>query len=502
MQTISSVDPALLDALPDALGDALGLVIAELRREWERELAQVSAEARAAVASATAALAEVRAENAELRGLLRERVDGEVAQLKAALALVKNGEPGRDADPEVVADLAARRVSAELSATIKADVEAIHADVEALGAGLDEKIAGYVAAAVARLPVPKDGKDGEPGQDANPEVIAAVVAERVQAETGRMREDMELELEAINRSAQFQLDTAIAALPVPKDGEPGSPGQSVTLEDVAPLVREMVATEVAALPPAQSGEPGKDADPEQVRAIIVEELQVAVKAIPAPQDGHTPTEEELLPIVERVAQRIIEAIPVPKDGEPGPPGRDGKSADPEEMRAFVRDEVKALPKPADGHSPTAGELAPLMKEAAVEAVVALPQPVHVRKTLIDRAGCLVALMSDGSADEVGQVVGKDGRDGRDIDPASVEAMIAKKFDELPIPKDGRDGKDAEIIDLFAPADTTEHISKAVRALNEIPAIHQTQIEAPRGKQIRIERGAKGELIGEVTYGAD
>lgn len=445
----------LSDLWPDeALADALGLVIAKMRAEWEREVERIGAEARAMVAAATAALAEVRAENAELRGLLRERVDGEVAQLKAALALVKNGEPGRDADPEVVVDLAARRVSAELTEAIRADVAAIQSDVQAIGAALDEKIAGHVAAAVADIPVPKDGKDGEDGKDADPEVVAAIVGERLQAEVFQVREDMEAELLAINQSAQSQLDTAIAALPVPKDGEPG-----------------------------------KDADPEIVRALVVEELQQAVKSLPLPQDGHTPTEEELLPIIERVVQRSVDALPPAKDGEPGQNGLDGKDAPAVTTERVGEAVLPLLPveiaRYFEANPPPAGRPG----RDGIDGKDGAPgkdgsNGLGIKALLIDRNKNLVATLDDGSVKELGPAIGSDGRNGADG-------------------KDGRDGKDAEIIDLFAPPDTTEHISKAVRVLNEIPAIHhQAQTTTPREKEIRIGRGPNGELIGKTTYGSD
>lgn len=74
-----------------------------------------------------------------------------------------------------------------------------------------------VDAAIAGLPKPKDGKD----------VDMAAVAKMV--------------------------SDAVAALPAPEPGRPGDPGKSVTLEDVAPLIRSEVEKTVAALPAPKDG---------------------------------------------------------------------------------------------------------------------------------------------------------------------------------------------------------------------------------------------------------
>src|SRR5688572_24586851 len=84
---------------------------------------------------------------------------------------------------------------------------------------------GELSTRVDQLPMPKDGKDGLDGKDADPVQIKALV------------------------------DEAVAQIPAPKDGT------SVTVEDVAPLIEERVKAAVAEVPlPAN----GKDADPEVI----------------------------------------------------------------------------------------------------------------------------------------------------------------------------------------------------------------------------------------------
>ena len=84
---------------------------------------------------------------------------------------------------------------------------------------------------------------------------------------------------------------AAELIPVPKDGEPGEPGKSVTAEDVQPLVDEAVVKAISAIPMPKNGEPGKKGDPgesipvETVQAMIDEAVAKAVSAIEKPADG-------------------------------------------------------------------------------------------------------------------------------------------------------------------------------------------------------------------------
>lgn len=100
-----------------------------------------------------------------------------------------------------------------------------------------EVVANEVARAVAALPVPKDG---EPGKDADPAMIGSIVAFQVQRE----------------------VSDAIAALPKPKDGEPGKDAEPIHPDTIALMVHEAVDKAMVALPKPEhgkAGEPGRDA---------------------------------------------------------------------------------------------------------------------------------------------------------------------------------------------------------------------------------------------------
>lgn len=72
------------------------------------------------------------------------------------------------------------------------------------------------------------------------------------------------------------LDELVAALP---SAEPGS---SVTVDDVAPLIRDEIAKAVADIPKAMDGQ---SVTPEDVRPLLVELVGDAVKALPVPENG-------------------------------------------------------------------------------------------------------------------------------------------------------------------------------------------------------------------------
>jgi hypothetical protein len=169
---------------------------------------------------------------------------------------------------------------------------------------------------------------------------------------------------------------AVAEIPPPKDGVDGkdgangADGASVSAADVAAMVDSIVAEYVAQLPPPVNGvdgKDGKDADPIDI-ADVARELA---------------TLPEIKTVLDLLAAEAVvkhfEAHPVQhgkdgrdgKDGEPGPRGSDGAKGDPGRDGLDVKDMFRA-----DG-------------------------------------GRLVAVMSDGSTKDLGEFVGKDGRDGKD-----------------------------------------------------------------------------------------
>jgi hypothetical protein len=138
-------------------------------------------------------------------------------------------------------------------------------------------------------------------------------------------------------------------------------------------VQQMVADAMAVIPPAQ---PGKDADPEEMRREIAEQVKAAVSAIPAPKDGNSVTLDDVRPLIDEAVTKAVAAIPLPKDG------------------------------------------------------------ADVAGGTIDRDGHLIITLSNGTTKDFGLVVG---RDGVDADMDALEQSIVEKVAAIPLPKDGLDG---------------------------------------------------------------
>jgi hypothetical protein len=179
------------------------------------------------------------------------------------------------------------------------------------------------------------------------------------------------------------------------------------------VILQLVQDEIAKLPPAEPGEPGKDADIEQLPALVAEEVERAVAVLPVPKDG--------------------ESI----KGEPGEPGKD---ADPALVAALVAEEVEravaALPPSKDGASVMVEDVLPDILDEVKAAVAALPEPRSVKNVIVNRSGEAVYTFSDGSTENIGQVAGKD---GNDVDWAAVETKLRELVDAIPVPRDGKDG---------------------------------------------------------------
>jgi hypothetical protein len=188
-----------------------------------------------------------------------------------------------------------------------------HRDIAVLMDGIAPVLRGYVEKAfepigARMLALEKRFNDMPAPRDPDPVMILRLVEETVAklppAEPGKDA-DPALVAELV--------DKAVAALPPPKDGDPGS---SVTVEDLAPLVAEEVAKAV-------SGIQLPSVDWSEVDKMIGDK----VEAIPAPQNGKDADPEQIAAMVAVEVERVVAAIPPAKDGadgKEGAPGRDGR----------------------------------------------------------------------------------------------------------------------------------------------------------------------------------
>jgi hypothetical protein len=163
-----------------------------------------------------------------------------------------------------------------------------------------------------------------------------------------------------------------------------------------------------------------------------------------------------------------------------PPPENGKDADPELVASLVAEQVKeaveALPAPQDGKSVVVEDVVPLIEAEVTKAVAALPVPRSIKGVVVDREGKAVFTYSDGSTENIGQVVG---RDGTDVDWAAVEVKLRELVDAIPKPKDGKDGFSLDDFDC-QPVD--ERTIKLMFTQGD--AVHSYELEFP----VIIDRG--------------
>jgi hypothetical protein len=395
------------DVLPDALASVLGKVVADARREWIKAADLIAAEARATIA-------ELRAENLQLRAQLQGTFDTEIARLREATAAVRDGAPGERgpegpaADPEIIRQMVDERVAQIPPPRDGMDGKSIDP------AEVDAMIGERLTRAVADLPPAERGEQGPPG----PAPDYGIVLERSEP--------------LLRNLIEARWDDWTKTLPLPERGEqgpqgdPGPAGQNADMDLVARIVDERVAQ----LPPAKDGDHGRDgqdADPAVIERMVAE----AVAKIPQPQDGAPGADADPELMRQMVAEEVARLPPAERGpaGEPGPKGAD---ADPASIERIVAEAVAKIPQPQDG--PPGKDADPalvkaLVNETIAKAVAELPEPARgergppgeagptgrdgtgVAGALIDRSGALVLTLSDGTVRDLGPIVGTDGSPG-------------------------------------------------------------------------------------------
>lgn len=218
-------------------------------------------------------------------------------------------------------DAALLRVLADATrGFVSASIEPLHARIRELDAELR-----LCRSCIDGLPAPRDGKDAV----LDPEMLRSMVALAVDAiprpENGSsvsiqdvepmLRDLVAARVSEIPPVAAERVDMdqvralvgeAVAALPPPANGDPGS---SVTIADLAPLLDEQVPAEirrqieaaVAALPPPRDGTNGEAPDPAEIEAMVARSVSEAVARIPRAADGEPGRDAlqiELMPAID------------------------------------------------------------------------------------------------------------------------------------------------------------------------------------------------------------
>ena len=280
-------------------------------------------------------------------------------------------------------------------------------------------VEALVKKAVAEIPAPKDG------ESVTVDDVRPLIEEVVRAEVQALPLPEAPELPDVEALVQ----KAVAEIPTPKDGE------SVTVDDVRPLVKDVVREEVQALPVPELPD---------VEALV----QKAVEALPVPQDGKSVTVDDVRPLVKDVVREEVQALPVPELPD---------------VEALVQKAVEALPVPQDGKSVTVDDVRPLIEETVRAEVQALPLPEAPElpdvAALVKNAVAEIPAPQDGKSvtlDEVRPLVEEVVRAEVQALPLpevpelpNVEEMVQKAMAtvEIPEPKHGENGKDALQIEV-------------------------------------------------------
>lgn len=162
------------------------------------------------------------------------------------------------------------------------------------------------------IPAPKNG---EPGRDADMDELKSYLQELV-SEIPAAKDGKSVTLDDVAPMIRDEVAKAVAEVPPAKDGE------SFTVDDVRPVLAELVSKAVADLPQPQ---PGKDADMDSLRA----HLDGLVKSLELPKAASV---EEVAAFFERrfsdlslswerqardTFDKAADRMPIPKNGENG-----------------------------------------------------------------------------------------------------------------------------------------------------------------------------------------
>lgn len=251
-------------------------------------------------------------------------------------------------------------------------------------------------------------------------------------------------------------------------------------DEIVQVVREYVGQQLAAIS-KQIGDLAARVDQLPVPkdgkdadpAQIKALVDEAVAQIPVPKDGTSVTVEDVAPLIEDCVKAAVAALPVPADG---------KNADPEVIAQMVRTEVAKLPAPVDGKSVTIDDVTPLIAAEVAKAAGAIPTPKDGRDGKdaepVDQAALIQEVLAQIPTPQDGKSVSAE-----DVAPL-ISAEVAKAIESLPAPKDGRDGKDAPAVDTAA-------LAAEVLAQVRVPV---------DGKSITVEdvQPMLAEIVGEAV----
>lgn len=230
------------------------------------------------------AVAPLQAKIADLEKQLAERPDVAVlvsSEVSKAVAAIPAAKDGKDCD------------MAAVKALVDEAVKSLPAPKDGKDADPAE-IAKMVKAAVDALPKPQDGKS------ITVEEVRPILDQAIK----QLREESDAVIAEplkLAEAARDQLCKALGELQQPADGK------SVTLADVQPVLDEAI----------HRMQKDVSAAVERVLTesnAAKESVQRAVEAIRQPEDGKSVTVDDVAPLIKAEVEKAVALIPVPKDG--------------------------------------------------------------------------------------------------------------------------------------------------------------------------------------------
>lgn len=278
--------------------------------------------------------------------------------------------PPVEAPVAATAEEVAEALHEDMLKAVEAEVVARVALIEVPPASVDkDALAEAAREAVAALPVPKDG------DDVDIEVVRALIVEEV----GKIKAP------ADGHTPTAEEIEAVVSEVVGKAFEAANL-KEWTREDMETVARESVATALQVYPGAEQLRSVVETS-EKVPALVSEAVEKAVSTIEVPQVD--PAE------VKAAVDEAVSALDLPTEVSVGAL-----------VDKAVDVAVKAIPRAKDGDTPTPEAVRAVVEEVVKAAVEALPEP----------------------------------EPGKSVDPEEVRAMVEKAVAEIPKPKDGQDGK--------------------------------------------------------------
>lgn len=405
-----------------------------------------------------------------------------VDEVGKAVAAIPPARDGKDADPEAVARM--------IAALVKSAVDSMPPARDGTSVGVDDvapMIVEVVSKAVSAIPPAKDGKSVTV-EELTP-VIADLVSRAVDA-IPRPKDGAAADPALIFEMVATAVEKSIATLPVPKDGV------SVTPEELAPLIVLEVERAVAAIPKPKDGADAVDPDYDRIFAETHRHLTNLVEALPKAKDGASITVEDVAPLIVAEITKAVAAIPKPKDAvDPDYAAIEATIA--ERVDAAVA-ALPPPTVDIDAIKLVAADVLPVMVEHAQELlaeridglIAAIPKAKDA-----DVESILATLRADIRREFEALPRPKDGVDATPIHPdtlallveQAVAPAVQRALAQIPAAKDGNPGRDALVVDTLPAIDPAKAYPRGTYADHAGGTIRSIRQTLPLAEEVNLER---------------